>query len=95
MNRIDSKVVMWILGVVFLSGGGWYTLESVSADVDEIQSTLDEQTSAVTIHVANPEAHDDTRIKRLEIQQTVIADDVKSLMTNQSAICQATGARCR
>jgi hypothetical protein len=95
MSRIDPKVAIWILGIVFLAGGGWYSLGSVSADVEAIQATLDEQATAVTVHVANPEAHDDARIKRLEVQQTVIAEDVKSLMTNQSAICQATGARCR
>lgn len=93
--KYDPKLVIWLVGVVFLAGGGWWSLQSVSDNVAQIQATLDEQTTQVTVHLANPEAHDDARIERLETTQTAMADDVKSLMINQNAICQATNARCR
>ena len=89
MKQIDAKLIIWVATIVFLSGGGWWSLQS------QIKTTLDEQTTQVTVHVANPEAHDDARIERLETTQTAMADDVKSLMINQNAICQATNARCR
>jgi len=95
MKQIDAKLVIWISTLVFLAGGGWWSLQSVSDNVSQIKTTLDEQTTQVIVHVANPEAHDDTRIERLETTQTAMADDVKSLMINQNAICQATNARCR
>ena len=93
--KYDPKVIIWIAGIVFLAGGGWWSLQSMSADVGKIQQTLDEQTTQVAVHVSTPEAHDDNRIKRLETQQTAMGNDVKSLMINQNAICQATNARCR
>jgi len=95
MKQIDAKLIIWVATIVFLSGGGWWSLQSVSDNVSQIKTTLDEQTTQVTVHVANPEAHDDARIERLETTQTAMADDVKSLMINQNAICQATNARCR
>ena len=95
MKQIDTKLVIWAVTLVFIAGGGWWSLRSVSANVSQIQATLDEQTTQVTVHMSSPEAHDDARIERLETTQTAMADDVKSLMINQNAICQATGARCR
>jgi predicted amino acid-binding ACT domain protein len=93
--KYDPKVLIWVVGIVFLAGGGWWSLQSMSADVGKIQQTLDEQTTQVAVHVSTPDAHDDSRIKRLETQQTAMGNDVKSLMINQNAICQATNARCR
>ena len=86
---------MWAVSLVFLAGGGWWSLQTMASDVAKIQQTLDAQATAVTIHTSNPEAHDDNRIKKLETQQAQVAEDVKSLMINQNAICQATNARCR
>ena len=96
MKQIDTKLVIWIVTVIFLAGGGWYTLSDVSADVAQIQETLDTQQSELTIHVAS-DGHTagESRIEKLEAKQDEMGKDIKSLMTNQSAICQATGARCR
>ena len=95
MKQLDAKLIIWVITLIFFAGGGWWSLKSVSANVSQIKATLDDQTTQVTVHLANPEAHDDARIERLETTQAAMAEDVKSLMTNQSAICQATGARCR
>lgn len=96
MKGVDLKLAVWILGVVFLAGGGWYSLEAVSTDVIKIQETLDEQESSITIHVAS-EGHEGgtDRMKRIEVAHSEMREDIRSLMVSQSAICQATGARCR
>ena len=96
MKQFDTKLLIWIVGIVFLAGGGWWHLEAMSADVTKIQETLDNQQSELTIHVASDgHTSGETRIEKLEAKQDEMGKDIKSLMTNQSAICQATGARCR
>jgi hypothetical protein len=96
MKEIDTKLAIWFVSVVFLAGGGWWHLEAVSTDVTKIQETLDTQQSELTIHVAaDGHVSGETRIEKIETQQNEMSRDLKTLMTNQSAICQATGARCR
>ena len=96
MKDIDAKLVIWIVTMIFLAGGGWYTLSDVSADVAHIQETIETQQSELTIHVAaDGHTSGETRIEKIETQQNEMSRDLKTLMTNQSAICQATGARCR
>ena len=96
MKQIDAKLVIWIVTVIFLAGGGWWSLQDVSADVSKIQDTLDGQESELTVHVAaDGHAAGEGRIEKIEAKQDEMGRDIKSLMTNQSAICQATGARCR
>lgn len=96
MKQVDTKLVIWVVTVIFLAGGGWWSLQDVSADVSKIQETLDSQESELTIHVAS-DGHiaGESRIEKIEANQDEMGKDIKSLMTNQSAICQATGARCR
>ena len=96
MKDIDTKLVVWIITVIFLASGAWWSLHDVSADVSKIQETLDGQESELTIHVAaDGHTAGESRIEKIEASQTEMGKDIKSLMTNQSAICQATGARCR
>ena len=96
MKDVDTKLLIWITTVVFLAGGGWWHLEAMSADVTRIQETLDTQQSELTIHVAaDGHTSGETHIEKIETQQNEMSRDLKILMTNQSAICQATGARCR
>ena len=100
--KYDAKFYSWICGIVFVAGGSWWSLHSATSAIGELEQSmselsesLDAQAVAIKVHESNPEAHDDQRIKKLETQQNRIADDVKSLMINQNAICQATNARCR
>ena len=96
MKYIDTKVLIWAVTVVFIAGGGWWSLSDVSADVAKIQEPLDGQESELTIHVAaDGHTAGESRIEKIEAKQDEMGKDIKSLMTNQSAICQATGARCR
>ncbi len=96
MKQIDIKLAIWVVTVIFLAGGGWWNLQTMSKDVTKIQTTLDEQESSITIHVAS-EGHEGgtDRMKRIEVAHTEMREDIRSLMVSQSAICQATGARCR
>ena len=96
MKYVDTKVLIWAVTVVFIAGGGWWSLHDVSQDVSKIQETIDGQESELTIHVAS-DGHTagENRIEKIEASQDEMGKDIKSLMTNQSAICQATGARCR
>ena len=92
----DTKLVIWAITIVFIAGGGWYSLHDVSQDVAKIQDTLDGQENALTIHVAaDGHVSGEGRVSKIEANQDEMGKDIKSLMTNQSAICQATGARCR
>ena len=96
MKYIDTKVLIWAVTVVFIAGGGWWSLSDVSADVAKIQEPLDGQESELTIHgAADGHTAGESRIEKIEAKQDEMGKDIKSLMTNQSAICQATGARCR
>ena len=92
----DTKLVIWVSTIVFIAGGGWWSLKSVSTDVAKIQTTLDDQADALTIHVSSgSHPGGEERVTRIETKQDVMSKDIKSLMITQSAICQATGARCR
>ena len=96
MKQIDTKLMIWVVTIIFVAGGGWWSLRDVSTDVAKIQETLDGQQSELTIHVAADEhTAGESRIEKIEASQDEMGKDIKSLMTNQSAICQATGARCR
>lgn len=96
MTKLDKSVFIWIAGVIFLAGGGWWHLDSLAGDVVEIQSTLDQQKNSLAIHMAS-EGHTarSERMHKVEEKQEEMARDIKALIANQSAICQATGARCR
>jgi len=94
--KYDPKIIMWGVSLVFLAGGGWWSLQSVSSDVSEIKETVRAQSSDLQLHViSNGHAARGARMDSVERQQAVMGKDLKTLMTNQSAICQATNARCR
>jgi hypothetical protein len=100
--KYDAKLLIWGCGIIFIAGGSWWSLHSATAAIgglehsmSELNATLDAQGVTIKVHESNPQAHDDQRIRKLETQQNRIGDDVKSLMINQNAICQATNARCK
>ena len=93
---IDSKLVIWIVGVVFVAGGMVYTLNSVASDVEKLTDVVVEHTTS--------EGHPTrgVRVDYIEERQQEMAETVKQLdtrqqtmMTNQSAICSKLGADCR
>ena len=92
----DPKLFIWAVGIVFVAGGGWWSLQSVSTDVTKIQDTLDGQGNELIIHIA-ADGHEGNvdRMKNIETAHVQMGEDIRAMMVNQSAICQATGARCR
>jgi hypothetical protein len=96
MPKIDLKLAASLASVVFVAGGAWWNLRTVSSDVAAIKTTIDNQANELTIHVA-ADSHIGShgRISRIEESQKVLSEDMKTLLSNQSALCQATGARCR
>ena len=96
MNTIDMKLAGSLAGLVFVAGGAWWNLHAVSGDVSEIKTVIQEQQNDLTIHVA-AESHTGIgkRIERIEAAQQSLSDDMKVLLTNQSAICERTQSRCK
>ena len=70
MKQIDTKLIIWVITLIFLAGGAWWSLSDVSADVAKIQETLDGQESELTIHVAS-DGHiaGESRIEKIEASQ--------------------------
>ena len=83
--------------LVFVAGGGWYTLDAVANDsaelavkVEQVERRLSEQ-DVLEVKVEQVE-------KRLEKMESLLEKtiEIQQLqMRNQAAICQATNASCR
>lgn len=84
-SRIPASV-QWVLMLlplivmIFAAGGGWYMLNALQADFDE----LDELVGAHLLE----RSQDERRISGLE-------GDVKRMDRDVIAICAATGAKCK
>ena len=83
--------------LVFVAGGGWFTLEAVANDsaelavkVEEIERRVAEQD---VLEVKVEQVQD--RLEKMEklLEKTMEIQQVQ--MRNQAAICQATNANCR
>ncbi|QDP48305.1 MAG: hypothetical protein Unbinned4944contig1000_29 [Prokaryotic dsDNA virus sp.] len=83
--------------LVFVAGGGWYTLDAVANEttelaqkVDKVEEQLGEQ-DVLEVKVEQVE-------KRLEKMEKMLEKTIEiqqEQMRNQAAICQATNANCR
>jgi hypothetical protein len=62
---LDTRMIIWIVSMIFFAGGGWHSLSSLG-----------------------------DRVSDLEDRQDMLSQDIRSMMANQAAICQATGADC-
>ncbi len=92
----DSKIIVWLVSIVFVAGGMVYTLNSVASDVEKLSDSVVE-------HVQS-EGHPTrgVRVDYIEERQQAMSETVERLdarqqtmMTNQSAICTKLGADCR
>ena len=98
MTFSDIKTMIGpMLTLVFVAGGGWYTLDAVadetdtlSGKVETIETKLSEQL-VLEVKVENIE----TRLEKMEkmLEKTIESQQLQ--MRNQAAICQATNANCR
>ena len=83
--------------LVFVAGGGWYTLDAVAQEtqelgvkVEKVEQRLSEQ-DVLEVKVEQVEK----RLEKMEamLERTIEIQQLQ--MRNQAAICQATNASCR
>jgi hypothetical protein len=87
------KVAIFLLPLVFAAGSLIATATQSTAQVEE---QIEEVRSGLAIHSAL-KAHPVTeeRINTIMLEQRAIRDTQSVQSANISAICQATGARCK
>jgi len=95
MTTVDMKLIGSAAGLIFVAGGAWWNLHAVSGDVAEIKVAVQTQKNDLVVHTASEHSGSADRIKRIETAQQDLANDMKRLLANQSAICERTNARCR
>ena len=97
MNALATQMIAPVLSLVFVAGGGWYTLEAVAQDGAELQNKVEELAEKV-------QSQDVLELKveqvevRLEKMEKLLEKTIEiqqKQMANQVAICQATNANCR
>lgn len=96
MDKIDSKLVVWVASVVFIAGGMVYTLNSVASDVERLSDSVLEHTSSDG-HSARGVRVDYIEERQRETAATVERLDARqqTILSNQSAICAKLDADCK
>ena len=98
MTFSDIKTMIGpMLTLVFVAGGGWYTLDAVadetenlSTKVETIETKLSEQL-VLEVKVENIE----TRLEKMEKMLEKPIESLQKQMQTPATICQATNASCR
>ena len=62
---LDTRMLLWLVTMVFLAGGAWHSLGSLA-----------------------------DRVTKLEVTQGATGIDIRTIMSNQAAMCQALGVEC-
>lgn len=97
MNDNLAKIITPVLTLVFVAGGGWYTLDAVadqSVNLDNRVSNVEEkiyEQKVLEIKVEQVER----RLEKMEAMLEKTIEIQQKQMANQAAICQATNANCR
>ena len=87
------KMALWAIPLVF-SAGSFYAVATVGgADTAERVEQIEEGLKIHTALKAHPVTEE--RINTIMIEQRAIRDVQSVQSSNISAICQATGARCK
>jgi hypothetical protein len=95
-TSLGEKMLAPLLSLVFIAGGGWMTLEATAQTTAEVEKRVD----ALEIEAAKKGETDlrikgvESRLDRLEIVVTKMADQQVQMMANQAAICQGVGVDC-
>jgi TolA-binding protein len=83
--------------LVFVAGGGWYTLDAVAQETHELSDKVEQVETRLTeqdvLQVKVEQVQ--TRLEKMEQLLEKTIEIQQRQMTNQAAICQATNARCR
>ena len=97
MNDLAQQMIAPGLSLVFVAGGGWFTLEAVADESKQLQAKVEELEKDVgsqdVLEVKVQQVED--RLEKMEklLEKTIESQQIQ--MQNQSAICQATNANCR
>ena len=97
MNTQWKALIAPIFSIVFVAGGGWVTLDAVAQQNTELTERVHKVEEKVgqqqVIEVKVQQVQD--RLERMEVLVDKMVEIQQRQMTNQAAICQATGANCR
>ena len=99
---IDSKLIIFLLTIVFSSGIGWSMLNAQAQDIAETVEELDGLSTVINQHT-HGNGHQLTGAKLEEMERRIgnLEITIEKISTSQAAqdralaaICAATGARC-
>ena len=98
----DSKMLIFIVSVVFFAGTGWMSIEASTAEIALLEERLDimcertESESTQNYDGLKPqvEAMQD-RLARLEQAVDKLKENQQQMAFNLGAVCAATGAKCQ
>ena len=97
MNKLATEMIAPVLSLVFVAGGGWYTLDAVaqdSANLEDKVEQLNEKIGTQDVLELKVEQVENRLEKMEKLLEKTIEIQTKQ-MANQAAICQATNANCR
>ena len=52
-DYMDSKMLIWIVGMIFFAGGGWFSIDSLGNRVTRLEDGQDKVHQSMTIMMKN------------------------------------------
>lgn len=97
MNQHVTQFAAPLLSLVFVAGGGWFTLEAVAEDGNQLEAKVEQLAAKVgnqdVLEVKVEQLQ--SRLDKMESMLEKTMEMQQKQMLNQAAICQATRANCR
>jgi hypothetical protein len=87
------KIALWCVPLVFSAGSLWAVATVNNADVSDRVEQVEEGLKIHSALKAHPVS--ESRLDVLVTEQRAIRTEQSAQASNISAICQATGARCK
>ena len=98
MSNTEIKAMIApLMSLIFVAGGGWYTLDAVANDSEELETKVEQIEKRLT----NQDVLDvkveqvEQRLERLEAAIDKIIVIQQNNAQNLAAICASTEANCR
>jgi hypothetical protein len=100
---VDSKLIIWILGMIGLGVGAFYRLEALGETMGRVENAVDAQSQGLSDHAADPDSHTARayEVKALATEQTKlearverIDQSTQRIERNLVALCTAMGSDC-
>ncbi len=100
---VDSKLIIWVLGMLGLGVGAFYRLEALGETMGRVENAVDAQSQGLSDHAADPDSHTARgyQVKALETEQTKlearverIDQSTQRIERNLVALCTAMGSDC-